>query len=65
MLIFDADHRQRALQPVGHCEKGSLVSFVRREELSRLMLTNPSISVGVLRVLAAKVRTARMALVER
>jgi hypothetical protein len=42
-----------------------LVSFVRREELSRLMLTNPSISVGVLRVLAAKVRTARMALVER
>jgi CRP-like cAMP-binding protein len=46
-------------------KKGSLVSFVKREEFSRLMLTDPSISVGVLRVLAAEVRTARMALVER
>lgn len=46
-------------------KKGSLVSFLRREEFSRLMLTDPSISVGVLRVLAAEVRTARMALVER
>jgi CRP-like cAMP-binding protein len=46
-------------------KKGSLVSFVRREEFSRLMLTNPSVSVGVLRVLAAEVRTARAALVER
>lgn len=45
-------------------KKGSLVSFVKREEFSRLMLTNPSISVGVLRVLAAEVRTARAALVE-
>ncbi len=40
-------------------KKGSPVSFVRREEFSRLMLINPSISVGVLRVLAAKVHTAR------
>jgi CRP/FNR family transcriptional regulator, cyclic AMP receptor protein len=46
-------------------KKGSLVSFVKREEFSRLMLTDPSISVGVLRVLAAEVRTARAALVER
>ena len=46
-------------------KKGSLVSFVRREEFSRLMLTDPSVSVAVLRVLAAEVRTARMALVER
>jgi len=46
-------------------KKGSLVSFLRREEFSRLMLTDPSISVGVLRVLAAEVRTARAALVER
>jgi CRP-like cAMP-binding protein len=45
-------------------KKGSMVRFVRREEFSRLMLTDPSISVGVFRVLAAKVRTARMALVE-
>ncbi len=46
-------------------KKGTLVSFVEREEFSRLMLTDPSISVGVLRELAAEVRTARMALVER
>ena len=46
-------------------KKGSLVSFLRRGEFSRLMLTDPSISVGVLRVLAAEVRTARAALVER
>jgi CRP-like cAMP-binding protein len=45
-------------------KKGSIVSFVQREEFSRLMLTDPSVSVGVLRVLAAEVRTARMALVE-
>ncbi len=42
-----------------------MVSFIRREEFSRLMLTNPSISVSVSRVLAAEVSTARMALVER
>jgi len=46
-------------------KKGSLVSFVKRDEFSRLMLTDPTISVGVLRVLAAEVRTARLALVER
>jgi CRP/FNR family transcriptional regulator, cyclic AMP receptor protein len=46
-------------------KKGSIVSFVKRENFGRLMLTDPSISVGVLRVLAAEVRTARMALVER
>jgi CRP/FNR family transcriptional regulator len=45
-------------------KKGSLVSFIEREDFSRLMLTHPSISVGVLRVLAAEVRTARAALVE-
>ena len=45
-------------------KKGSLVSFIQREDFSRLMLTHPSISVGVLRVLAAEVRTARAALVE-
>jgi CRP-like cAMP-binding protein len=43
---------------------GAEVSFVGREDLNRLMLSNPSISVGILRVLAAEVRTARMALVE-
>ena len=47
-----------------NAKSGAKVSFVSREEFGRLMLTDPSISVGVLRVLAAEVRTARMALVE-
>jgi CRP-like cAMP-binding protein len=46
-------------------KKGALVSFIPREDFSRLMLTDPSISGGVLRVLAAEVRTARAALVEK
>jgi CRP-like cAMP-binding protein len=45
--------------------KGSEVGFVSREEFARLMLSQPPIAVGILRVLAAEVRTARMALVER
>ena len=45
-------------------KKRAVVSFIKREDFSRLMLSNPSISVGVLRVLAAEVRTARAALVE-
>jgi CRP-like cAMP-binding protein len=45
-------------------KKGSLVTFVKREDFNHLMLTDPSVSVGILRVLAAEVRTARMALVE-
>jgi CRP-like cAMP-binding protein len=46
-------------------KKGALVSFIPREDFSRLMLTDPSVSGGVLRVLAAEVRTARAALVEK
>ena len=46
-------------------EKGAEVSFVSRENFAKVMLTVPSIAVGILRVLAAEVRTARMALVER
>ena len=45
--------------------KGSEVGFVSREEFARIMLSAPAIAVGILRVLAAEVRTARMALVER
>ena len=45
-------------------KSGAKVSFVSREEFSRLMLSDPSISTGILRVLAAEVRTARMALVD-
>lgn len=41
--------------------KGAQVSFLGKEELSRLMLQEPSIAVMVLRVLAREVRTARMA----
>ena len=47
-----------------YAQKGSEVCFVSREEFGRLMLSQPAVSVGILRVLAAEVRTARMALVE-
>ena len=46
-------------------QKGAEVGFVSREEFARIMLSSPAMAVGVLRVLAAEVRTARMALVER
>lgn len=42
--------------------KGAELSFVTREDFSHMMLTEPSLSVRVLRVLAAEVRTARHAL---
>lgn len=42
--------------------KGSRVSFVPVDDFSRLMLSEPSLSVRLLRVLAAEVRTARMAI---
>jgi CRP-like cAMP-binding protein len=45
-------------------QKGSEVGFVSRDEFARIMLSQPPIAVGILRVLAAEVRTARMALVE-
>lgn len=44
--------------------QGAELSFVTREEFSRLMLTEPSLSLRVLRVLAAEVRTARKAISE-
>jgi len=44
--------------------KGSRLSFVKRDDFSSLMLTDPAMSVRVLRVLAAEVRTARFALSE-
>ena len=45
-------------------QKGAEVGFVSREAFGRLMLNEPGVAVGILRVLAAEVRTARMALVE-
>jgi CRP-like cAMP-binding protein len=47
-----------------YAEKGAEIGFVSREEFARVMLSEPIIAVGILRVLAAEVRTARMALVE-
>lgn len=41
--------------------KGAQVSFVSRDEFSRLMLQEPSIAMMILKVLAAEVRTARVA----
>jgi CRP-like cAMP-binding protein len=43
---------------------GSSVSYLRRDDLNSLMLSNPSVSAGILRVMAAEVRSARMALME-
>ena len=48
-----------------YAQKGAQVCFVSREKFADIMLTQPSIAVGILRVLAAEVRTARMALVEK
>ncbi len=46
-------------------QKGSDVGFVSKEAFARIMLSEPTVAVGILRVLAAEVRTARMALVEK
>ena len=43
-------------------EKGSELSFIARDDFSDLMLSDPSLSLRVLRVLAAEVRTARTAI---
>jgi CRP-like cAMP-binding protein len=44
--------------------KGSQLAYVSREDFSSLMLSDPTIAVRVLRVLAAEVRTARHAISE-
>jgi CRP-like cAMP-binding protein len=45
-------------------QKGSEFGFVSREDFNSLMLTDPSLAVRILRVLAAEVRTARHAISE-
>ena len=40
---------------------GAEVSFVPRDEFSKMMLTEPGLAVLILKVLAAEVRTARIA----
>jgi CRP-like cAMP-binding protein len=42
-------------------QRGAEVSFVPREEFSKMMLTEPGLAVLILKVLAAEVRTARIA----
>jgi CRP-like cAMP-binding protein len=44
--------------------KGAELGYVVREDFASLMLTDPTISMRVLRVLAAEVRTARHAISE-
>jgi CRP-like cAMP-binding protein len=44
-----------------YARKGAKIRFVGREEFSRLMLTEPTMAMLILRVLAAEVRTARIA----
>ena len=51
-----------SLTAVAH--KGTQVSFVSLKDFSALMESNPSLSLKVLQVLAAEVRTARRALYE-
>ena len=41
--------------------KGAEVQFLDKDDFSKLMLSEPALSVKILRVLAAEVRTARMA----
>jgi CRP-like cAMP-binding protein len=45
-------------------EAGAELAFVTREDFNSLMLSDPTLAVRVLRVLAAEVRTARHAISE-
>lgn len=42
-------------------KQGTEVSFVSRDEFSKMMMTEPGLAVLILKVLAAEVRTARIA----
>jgi CRP/FNR family transcriptional regulator, polysaccharide utilization system transcription regulator len=44
--------------------KGAELSFITREDFAQLMLSDPALSLKVLRVLAAEVRSARGAITE-
>ncbi len=46
----------------GKALRGAELGFVRREDFAKLMLADPSLSLKVLQVLAAEVRTARSAI---
>jgi CRP/FNR family transcriptional regulator, cyclic AMP receptor protein len=42
--------------------KGASLSFVAKEDFASMMVSQPSLSLSILRVLAAEVRTARLAI---
>ena len=48
----------------GSADAGTELGFVTREDFNSLMLSDPTLAVRVLRVLAAEVRTARHAISE-
>ncbi len=52
----------KAYSMSARAKTGAKISFVHREEFSQLMLNEPSVAMMVLRVLAAEVRSARMAM---
>lgn len=52
----------KAYSMSAHANQGAVVSFVSRDEFSKLMLREPSLALSILRVLAAEVRTARVAM---
>ena len=45
--------------------KGAEVSFVSRDQFTALMQSDPLLSLNILQVLAAEVRSARMAILQR
>ena len=50
--------------PTATADAGAELGFVSREDFNSLMLTEPTLAIRVLRVLAAEVRTARHAISE-
>ena len=45
-----------------YAKRGSHVSFVSREDFSALMMSEPTLSMMILKVLASEVRSARVAM---
>lgn len=54
----------RAYSMTAEAKKGAEISFLSRESFQQLMLTEPALSMKILQVLAAEVRTARMAMAQ-
>jgi len=58
-LVSDEPYSMSAV-----AKKGATVGFVNRNEFSSLMLTEPSLALMIVRVLAAEVRSTRVAISE-